>query len=265
MVLGGEAFSTKGFSTSDPVRIMGDLSALSLSVLGPNFNSLSANFSSASVEHSEMDHLSSDSLIVDVFSVETINVGEGDDSITISGQLKVDGTIKYDNVRPTSFLENFVFFSGEGESHIHQFKEIQHSDGSLMSGWVWSDGSSQKTTTVQDSEDSFYLSSCGPDNSNHSFVSKTISDLPVHAHLELSASAHFLGSWTGETMFIRVNDEIVWLSSHDNGQKIAEPVKVTVPYDSNSVLLSVGSTITTAAKDCTAFWVLDQLSMSIRH
>eukprot|EP01066_Platyproteum_vivax_P006561 Platyproteum_vivax@DN2335_c0_g1_i1.p1 len=116
-------------------------------------------------------------------------------------------------------------------------------------------------------------------------VTKTFADLPVHTHLRVKATYHFIDGWIGETGFMRLNVGNdgsmlhVWTERHSQDMeqkllnlcgneeisegKFAVPVDVAVPHTSNSIVIGFGSSMD-SNEACNASWGVSNIEIYVK-
>lgn len=114
-------------------------------------------------------------------------------------------------------------------------------------------------------------------------VSKTITDLPAHGFVRVTARVHFFDNWKGEYMYAKVDDQIVWMQSHthctkpfaslckgldscgDNkyADKMSQLVSITLPHATHDIKLTFGSSL--ESSPCQASWAIDDVAVYTRH
>jgi len=91
-------------------------------------------------------------------------------------------------------------------------------------------------------------------------LTKTFTNLPAHTQLRVAAKYMFIDSWDGESGFMKIDGNTVWVDTHNHATadakhalnvcggpapetKFGTPVYVTVPHTGNSVTISFGATL----------------------
>ena len=80
--------------------------------------------------------------------------------------------------------------------------------------------------------------------------------LPLHSKVRISASVHMIDLWQGESIFMKVNDHIVWVESAKSGNinicgniepdaGYAIPIDIVHKSSSQQLKISFGSSLTT--------------------
>eukprot|EP00697_Spironema_sp_BW2_P005493 gnl/Spiro4/17672_TR9405_c0_g1_i1.p1 gnl/Spiro4/17672_TR9405_c0_g1~~gnl/Spiro4/17672_TR9405_c0_g1_i1.p1 ORF type:complete len:259 (-),score=50.79 gnl/Spiro4/17672_TR9405_c0_g1_i1:54-830(-) len=119
----------------------------------------------------------------------------------------------------------------------------------------------------------------GPCKFGHGEVFKTFTNLPDHSHVEVNLRLHLLGSWAGETIYVKVDGGIVFAESYMHTYvserhalsvcdgktldgKYGLPVSIVISHNVKSLAVSVGSTL--SGDRCTASWGIGSVEVSTR-
>ncbi|CEM20972.1 unnamed protein product [Vitrella brassicaformis CCMP3155] len=115
-------------------------------------------------------------------------------------------------------------------------------------------------------------------------VSKAYQGLPAHSRIRLTARAHFLDEWRGESLYLRVDGTPVWseryhwctafnttaclgygvnVCGQSRPDRLSVPIDVTVPHDRDGVEVVFGSTIDDSVDPCDASWGIDDVAVFV--
>lgn len=108
-------------------------------------------------------------------------------------------------------------------------------------------------------------------------LAKLYTGLPAHSHVRITATAHFVDDWQGETAFLKVNDHIVWTESHEQRAgagkinvcgssvypegKFSVPIDVTLPYTGSTLKVVFGTNLD---KGSDAHFGISSVALSVR-
>jgi len=104
-------------------------------------------------------------------------------------------------------------------------------------------------------------------------TSQTFADLPEHSLLQISATFHFMGSWSGQIGYAMIDGQHVWLDSFDSSSSSSSSsllaqqsmsLRVVVPHRDDRVTISFGSSLTADAAG-SACWGFDDVAISVSH
>jgi hypothetical protein len=91
-------------------------------------------------------------------------------------------------------------------------------------------------------------------------LTKTFTKLPPHTHLRVTAKYMFIDSWDGESGFMKIDGNTVWVQTHNHAEADAKhainlcggpapetrfgiPIYVTIPHTAESATVSFGATL----------------------
>jgi hypothetical protein len=91
---------------------------------------------------------------------------------------------------------------------------------------------------------------------------KVYESLPKHDQVRVVSTVHFIDDWNGEVGYLKVNDQIVWVGSHDERSKagainvcgnkdpeskFSDVIDVTIPHKGDSLKVEFFSTLDSTA------------------
>eukprot|EP00742_Colponemidia_sp_Colp-10_P000217 GILJ01000245.1.p1 GENE.GILJ01000245.1~~GILJ01000245.1.p1 ORF type:complete len:317 (-),score=49.80 GILJ01000245.1:142-1092(-) len=204
--------------------------------------------------------LKTDLLSTDAVEVATIR--------SPSGTVTVDGDLSITSVIASSVSASFLQMNG-----VVQWQLASHDDFDSLSsqvGWSRPDVSS-----CPGSPNKFLGGHCKFSSDE---ISKTYKGLAAHSSVRITARFHMLDNWNGESAFMKINGQTVWLDSahkpsHATGAlnmcggdhadpKFSVPIDVTIPHIDDKVTVAFGSSLT--GDSCDQSWGVDDVMVYVK-
>jgi hypothetical protein len=225
---------------------------------------------------------------ISVLDTEAKTITSPTGSIKVEGHLQVAGSIVYKDTTeslktlpadpfktsllevnegplvPWRLVQMEVFSASSGAEWLH--KELNNKNIKQSSGSITHCG-----------DKNFMLGGhCSP-NGGGGESSRSFVKLPSHSMVRVTARFHFIDSWDGESAYAKIDDEVVWLDSHNsatktNGvslcgskhpdSKMGSLIDVSFPHTTSSVRLTFGATLD--GDSCEESWAVDDIAVYVR-
>ncbi|CEM01850.1 unnamed protein product [Vitrella brassicaformis CCMP3155] len=116
-------------------------------------------------------------------------------------------------------------------------------------------------------------------------VSRLYKNLPPHRHVKITARIHYFDRWTGESVYLKAGNNIVWARSHNwcptmttltcrefgvnvcgasQPDRLSVLVDVTIPHCTPTLNLVFGSTLTESNADIVS-WGIDDVTVHLQQ
>ncbi|EPR61882.1 hypothetical protein TGRUB_234507 [Toxoplasma gondii RUB] len=113
----------------------------------------------------------------------------------------------------------------------------------------------------------------------------TYLNVPRHSEVKIKARVHFFDEWTGQNLYMKLGNTIVWTASHNWCPKgfaqdcasrgvdacghsypdtLSKSLEVAVPHSAPFLAITFGSTFDDGANPCTASWGVDDVAIYLR-
>ncbi|VTZ68759.1 conserved protein, unknown function [Plasmodium chabaudi chabaudi] len=176
------------------------------------------------------------------------------DNNTVISNLNVYGTIH----------TNDYLFSQKSQWKLYHIDTFDKKDNK----WVPSD-----ISTCGNSPDTFLG---GPCKFGAIEAYTKITNIPKHDELKIKMRIHFFDTWDGDSLFLQVDDQIIWTESHKSNDTTSTllgidvcgkntPDRLSVPIDAefehsaDSMSILLGSTLKKTTDSCVTSWGIDDL------